>query len=41
MFIDNILLYSISKEEYFEHLFFVSKTLEEHNLYAKFNKCDF
>ena len=41
MFIDDILVYSRTKEEHAEHLCMVLKTLEEHRLYAKFKKCDF
>ena len=41
VFIDDILVYSWTKEEHAEHLHTVLKTLEEHKLYAKFKKCDF
>ena len=41
IFMDNILIYSKSKEEYKEHLKFVLQELQEHQLYAKFSKCDF
>ena len=41
VFIDDILVYSRSKEEHAEHLCIVLKTLEEHKLYAKFKKYDF
>ena len=41
VFIDDILVYSRSKEEHAENLGIVLKTLEEHKLYAKFKKCDF
>jgi len=41
VFIDDILVYSRSKKEHVEHLRIVLKTLEEHKLYAKFNKRDF
>ena len=41
VFIDDILIYSKSKEEYEEHLCIVIKVLQEHQLYAKFSKCDF
>eukprot|EP00253_Pinus_taeda_P015024 PITA_15024 len=41
IFIDNILIYSRTKEEHQEHLRMVLQTLREHQLYAKFSKCDF
>ena len=41
VFIDNILIYSNSKEEHDEHLKIVIQKLREHQLYAKFSKCDF
>ena len=41
VFIDDILVYSKSKEEQEEHLFIVLQVLQEHYLYAKFSKCDF
>ena len=41
VFIDNILVYSRTKEEHAKHLRTVLKTLEEHKLYAQFKKCDF
>ena len=41
IFIDDILVYSITKEEHEEHLRIVLQTLKEHKLYAKFNKCEF
>jgi len=41
VFIDDILVYSRSREEHAEHLHIVLKTLEEHKWYAKFKKCDF
>ena len=40
-FIDDILVYSKSKEEHEEHLRIVLQVLWEHQLYAKFSKCDF
>jgi len=40
VFIDDILVYPRMKEEHTEHLRIVLKTLEEHKLYAKFQKCD-
>ena len=41
IFIDDILIYSKSKEEHKEHLKIVLQELREHQLYAKFSKCDF
>jgi hypothetical protein len=41
VFIDNILIYSKNKEEHKEHLRLVLQVLREHQLYAKFSKCDF
>ena len=41
IFIDDILIYSRSREEHEEHLIVVLQTLREHQLYAKFSKCDF
>ena len=41
VFIDDILIYSSSKEEHTEHLRIVLQTLTEHHLYAKFIKCQF
>ena len=41
VFIDDILVYSKSKEEHREHLWIVLRVLREHQLYAKFRKCDF
>ena len=41
VFIDDILIYSKSKEEHEEHLKIVLKVLREHQIYAKFSKCDF
>ena len=38
---DDILTYSKSKEEQEEHLKIVLQELREHQLYAKFSKCDF
>ena len=41
VFIDDILVYSPSKEKHEEHLGIVLQTLREHHLYAKFSKCEF
>lgn len=41
VFIDDILIYSKSKEEHEKHLREVLETLREEKLYAKFSKCDF
>eukprot|EP00253_Pinus_taeda_P019676 PITA_19676 len=41
IFIDDILIYSCTIEEHQEHLRMVLQTLREHQLYAKFSKCDF
>eukprot|EP00253_Pinus_taeda_P015625 PITA_15625 len=41
IFIDDILIYSRTIEKHYEHLRRVLQTLREHQLYAKFSKCDF
>jgi hypothetical protein len=41
VFIDVILVFSRSEEEHEEHLRLVLQKLREHQLYAKFSKCDF
>ena len=41
VFIDYVLVYSRSEEEHEQHLRTVLKTLREHRLFAKFNKCEF
>ena len=41
IFIDDILVYSKTKEEHEEHLRIVLQTLKNHQLYAKFSKCEF
>jgi hypothetical protein len=41
VFIDDILVYSKSKEEHEQHLRLILQTLREHKLYAKFSKCEF
>ncbi|KAL5568094.1 hypothetical protein UlMin_024669 [Ulmus minor] len=41
VFIDDILIYSRSRDEHAEHLRVTLQTLKEHRLYAKFSKCEF
>jgi hypothetical protein len=41
VFIDDILIYLKSMEEHEEHLRFVLQRLRDHQLYAKFSKCEF
>ena len=41
VFIEDILIYSPTKEEYEHHLRFVLGILKENKLYAKFSKCEF
>ena len=41
VFIDDILIYSGSKEDHEKHLRVVLQILRENQLYAKFNKCQF
>ena len=41
IFIDDILVYSHSREEHQEHLQIVLETLRAHKLFAKFSKCEF
>nr|CAH66033.1 H0515C11.9 [Oryza sativa] len=41
VFIDDILIYSRTKEEHEEHLCLALEKLREHQLYAKFSKCEF
>ena len=41
VFIDDILIYSKTKEEHEEHLKIILQVLREHQLYANFSKCDF
>jgi hypothetical protein len=40
VFVDSILVYTKNREEYQEHLKMVLQVLREHQLYAKFIKCD-
>ena len=40
-FIDDILIYSKNEEEHARHLHIILQRLREHQLYAKFSKCDF
>ncbi|WVZ53893.1 hypothetical protein U9M48_004780, partial [Paspalum notatum var. saurae] len=41
VFIDDILIYSMTETEHEEHLRLVLQRLREHKLYAKFSKCEF
>ena len=41
VFVDDILIYSQSEEEHEDHLRVVLQLLRDHQLYAKFNKCEF
>ena len=41
VFMDDILIYSQSEEEHEDHLRVVLQLLRSHQLYAKFNKCEF
>nr|CAB3502861.1 unnamed protein product [Digitaria exilis] len=41
VFIDDILVYSKNEEEHAEHLRIVLQRLRDHQLYAKFSKCEF
>ncbi|GJV53525.1 reverse transcriptase domain-containing protein [Tanacetum coccineum] len=41
VFIDDILIYSKTQEEYVEHLRLVLELLKREKLYAKFSKCEF
>ena len=41
VFVDDILIYSHSEVEYEDHLRIVLQLLRDHQLYAKFNKCEF
>jgi hypothetical protein len=41
VFIDDILVYSKSMEDHEEHLRVMLERLQDHQLYAKFSKCEF
>jgi hypothetical protein len=41
VFIDDILVYSKGMEEHEEHLRVILQQLRDHQLYAKFSKCEF
>ena len=41
VFIDDILIYSKTKEEHEEHLKIILQVLSEQQLFSKFSKCDF
>ena len=41
VFFDDIMVYSKNEEDHKEHLRLVLEKLREHQLYAKFNKCEF
>ena len=41
VFVDEILIYSKSKEEHEDNLRVVLQVLRDHQLYAKFSKCEF
>jgi hypothetical protein len=41
MFIDDILVYSENEKDHAEHLRIVLNRLRDHQLYAKFSKCEF
>ena len=41
VFVDDILIYSQSEVEHEDHLRIVLRLLRDHQLYAKFSKCEF
>lgn len=41
MFIDDILIFSKTREEYEEHLRFVLQRLRDKKLFVKFSECEF
>ena len=41
VFVDDILIYSQSEEEHEDHLRVVLQLLRDHQLYVRFNKCEF
>ena len=41
VFVDDILVYSLSEEEHEDHLRIVLQALREHQLYVKFSKYEF
>jgi hypothetical protein len=41
IFIDDILIFSMTEEEHAEHIRIVLQKLCDHRLYAKFSKCEF
>ena len=41
VFVDDILIYSQSEEEHEDHLRIVLQIFRDHQLYAKFSKCEF
>src|SRR3954465_3694431 len=41
VYLDDILIYSKTKEEHAEHLRLILEKLREHKLYAKYSKCEF
>ena len=41
VFVDDILIYSNSEEEHEDHLRVVLQVLRDHQLHAKFSKCEF
>src|SRR6266511_2123677 len=40
VYLDDILIYSKTREEHLQHLHHVLQTLRKHHLYAKFSKCE-